>query len=163
MLCIENAACETGENNMSTSTLHVLLVDDEPLVKMALQKIIDWESHHYAICATASDGEEALRLQVELSPDIIITDLKMPGLDGIELIKRLKQAKYTGCVLIISNYDDYEYVREGLKLGAVDYLLKIALNKQSLLEQLQKCREILQNRGGDYRVPEVDHDLLIKY
>ncbi|MFV0466153.1 MAG: response regulator [Lachnospiraceae bacterium] len=117
----------------------VMIVDDEPLVKIALRQIIDWESHGYYICGTAANGKEALE-QISLQrPHIIITDLKMPVMDGIELIQELVQNHFDCRILILSNYSDYENVRKALKLGAHDYLLKINLRPDELISQLASC------------------------
>lgn len=118
---------------------NVILIDDEPLVKIALRSLIDWEANGYHICATASNGEEALPLIYKLKPQIVITDLKMSKINGIELISILKENKYECQILILSNYSDYEHVREALKLGAKDYLLKISLQPNELLAQLNNC------------------------
>lgn len=121
----------------------ILIVDDEPMVKIALKTLLNWEEFGFSICASASDGKEALSLVNKFQPDIIITDLKMPVMDGLELIKALKSQSYPGKILVLSNYGDYEYVRQALKSGAVDYMLKISLNKDDLLEQLKNCADLL--------------------
>lgn len=69
----------------------ILIVDDEPIVKIALRSILPWEEHGFSICGTASNGLEALPLIEQHHPDVIITDLKMPGMDGLELIRTLKE------------------------------------------------------------------------
>lgn len=122
---------------------NVILVDDEPLVKVALKSLIDWEACGYHICATAANGEEALELIHMYQPQIVITDLKMPVLDGLELIKNLTLNNYPCKIIVLSNYSDYNSVREALKLGAVDYLLKIKLQPEELLSQLKNCIELL--------------------
>ena len=68
----------------------ILIVDDEPIVKIALRSILPWEEHGFSICGTASNGLEALPLIEQHHPDVIITDLKMPWMDGLELIRTLK-------------------------------------------------------------------------
>lgn len=121
----------------------VILVDDEPLVKVALKSLIDWEACGYFICATAANGQEALDYIRQYQPQIILTDLKMPVMDGLELIRKLKQEHYPCSILVLSNYSDYDNVREALKLGAEDYLLKINLQPEELLKQLKACSENL--------------------
>lgn len=126
--------------------LRVLLVDDEPIVKIALRTMIDWDGLGFPICGTASDGMEALTLVRELSPDIIITDLKMPNMDGLEFIRELNEMGYKGKVIVASNFGEYELVREALLLGAVDYMLKISIKTEGLIEQLQKTAKLLQEQ-----------------
>lgn len=125
---------------------NILLVDDEPIVKIALRTMIDWDSLGFPICGTASDGVEALALVKELNPDIIITDLKMPNMDGLELIRQLNEIGYKGKVIVASNFGEYELVREALLLGAVDYMLKISIKTEGLIEQLQKTAKLLQEQ-----------------
>ncbi|MCM3634301.1 response regulator transcription factor [Paenibacillus camelliae] len=124
--------------------INILLVDDEPIVKIALRTMIDWESLGFHICGTASDGVEALALVKELQPHIIVTDLKMPNMDGLELIRELNRLEYNGKIIVASNFGEYELVREALLLGAVDYLLKISIKTEGLIEQLQKTVKLLE-------------------
>lgn len=125
---------------------NVLLVDDEPIVKIALRTMIDWDSLGFPICGTASDGNEALVLVKELNPDIIITDLKMPNMNGLQLIRELNELGYKGKIIVASNFGEYELVREALLLGAVDYMLKISIKTEALIEQLQKTAKLLQEQ-----------------
>jgi len=125
---------------------NVLLVDDEPIVKIALRTMIAWEDLGFPICGTASDGIEALGLVEKLKPDIIITDLKMPNMDGLQFIKELNKLKYNGKIIVASNFGDYELVREALLLGAVDYMLKISIKTEDLIAQLQKTASLLQEQ-----------------
>jgi len=125
---------------------NILLVDDEPIVKIALRTMIDWDNLGFPICGTASDGIEALALVKELKPDIIITDLKMPNMDGLQLIRELNKIGYKGKIIVASNFGEYELVREALLLGAVDYMLKISIKTEALIEQLQKTGKLLQEQ-----------------
>lgn len=125
---------------------NVMLVDDEPIVKIALRTMIEWDNLGFPICGTASDGVEALALVKELNPDIIITDLKMPNMDGLELIRQLNEIGYNGKIIVASNFGEYELVREALLLGAVDYMLKISIKTEGLIEQLQKTAKLLQEQ-----------------
>jgi len=121
----------------------VLIVDDEPIVKIALRSIIPWEKHGFEICATASNGEEALSLARKYKPDIIITDLVMPVMNGIQFIQTLKKNDYAGEIIVISNHEDFQYVRSALVMGVLDYILKISISEAQLLTQLNKAVEKL--------------------
>lgn len=125
---------------------NVLIIDDEPIVKIALRSILSWEEHGFVICGTASNGAEALPLIRKHQPDIIITDLKMPEMDGLELIRILKKQQYPGEILVLSNYEDFDSVRNALILGAADYLLKIKIKPDTLLVCLNKTIEKLGNK-----------------
>lgn len=125
---------------------NVLLVDDEPIVKIALRTMIAWDELGFPICGTASDGVEALALVETLQPDIIITDLKMPNMDGLQLLKELNKRNYTGKIIVASNFGDYELVREALLLGAVDYMLKISIKTDELIAQLKKIAALIEEQ-----------------
>lgn len=133
----------------------VLLVDDEPIVKITLRRMIDWEKYGFFVCGTASDGNEGVFMAKKLQPDIIITDLKMPNMDGLQLIEKLKELDFKGCILVLSNYSDYEYVRQALKLGAVDYILKISLDKDELLSLLSQCVSYIKPQYKKKNEPSV--------
>ena len=124
----------------------ILIIDDEPIVKIALRSILPWESYGFSICGTASNGLEALQLIERQHPDIIITDLKMPEMDGLELIRTLKEREYPGEILVLSNYEDFDSVRNALILGATDYLLKIKIQPDTLLQCLNKTAEKLKDK-----------------
>ena len=146
----------------------ILIVDDEPIVKIALRSILPWEEHGFFICGTASNGLEALSLIEKHRPDVIITDLKMPGMDGLELIRTLKEGNYPGEILVLSNYEDFDSVRSALLLGAADYLLKIKIQADTLLACLNKTTEKLQKKteGSSFSqktVPENITDLLLSF
>ena len=134
---------------------NILIVDDEPIVKIALRSILPWEEYGFFICGTAGNGLEALSLIEKQHPDVIITDLKMPGMDGLELIRTLKEKNYPGEILVLSNYEDFDSVRSALLLGAADYLLKIKIQADTLLACLNKTTEKLQKKAREKSpVPE---------
>jgi len=121
----------------------ILLVDDENLVRVAFRTMVDYEKHGFYICATAQDGQEALALYDEMHPDLVITDIKMPRMDGIELIRALKERDFWGKIVIMSNYDDFELVRQGMLLGAQDYLLKLTITTEQYVDMLLRIKTLL--------------------
>ena len=125
----------------------VLIVDDEPIVKIALRSMIDWNELGFHICATASNGEEALEMAGRYHPDLMICDLKMPIMDGIQLIRTAKEQKMECEFLVVSNYEDFDYVRTALVLGAADYMLKVNISPEELTAQLQKIKEKLDQKA----------------
>ena len=104
--------------------LRVVLADDENKVVLLLQKLIDWESFGYEIAGTANDGLRALELVREKQPHLLITDVRMPGCSGIELIRRAKDLQPNLHFIVISGYRKFEYAQNALKYGVEDYLLK---------------------------------------
>lgn len=124
----------------------VLIADDEPIVKIALQSMLNWEELGFQICATASNGQEALKMADRFCPDLIICDLKMPVLDGIGLIETARKTGMDCEFLVISNYEDFNFVRTALVLGASDYILKVSISPEALTEQLKKIRGKLDSK-----------------
>lgn len=120
----------------------VLIVDDERLIRITLKNMIDWKAMECEVIAVAKDGEEALQVFRDMEPEIVITDLKMPGMDGVELITKIKALNKDTQVIVLSNYSDFEYVRAAMKAGAFDYLLKITLEPNDLMRiitQVKAC------------------------
>ena len=93
----------------------ILLIDDEPMIKIGVRKLL--EDTDYIIVGTANNGMEALEYLKTNSVDIIMTDLKMPVMNGLELIHQLNALSFDGAILVLSNYSDFELVREALTEG----------------------------------------------
>ncbi|MBE1441318.1 response regulator [Paenibacillus sp. OAS669] len=103
----------------------VLLVDDEMYVRKGLMSLIDWEQLGYVIAGEAENGQEALELIKELEPDLVIIDIRMPVLDGLDVIRTVaEQEGSQPSFIIISGYHDFKYAQQALRYGVVDYILK---------------------------------------
>ncbi|MFC4601048.1 response regulator transcription factor [Cohnella hongkongensis] len=126
----------------------VVIVDDEMIVRHAVKTLIRWEESRFEYAGAAASGASALELVRETGADIVITDIKMPEMDGLELIKRLTAEGFDGEVLVLSNYNDFELVREALKCGAHDYMLKLTLKTESFMETLEEMAAKLDGRRG---------------
>ncbi|QSF45637.1 response regulator transcription factor [Paenibacillus tianjinensis] len=122
----------------------VLIVDDEPVIRNGISAFIDWDKEGMTVEDHYANGVEALSALESLSFDILITDIKMPLLNGIQLMKQALALCPWLKVILISNYSDFEYVKEGLKLGAVDYLLKLTLKREDLLAVLHRSISMLE-------------------
>ena len=121
----------------------VVIIDDEPWTREVIVKLTHWQELGLELVGEAADGETGMELIREIRPDIIITDVRMPRIDGIELVRMLREEGLHTPVLIISGYDDFEYVRSALKLGVSDYLLK-PIKAEELNQQLKNCIHTLK-------------------
>ncbi|MEK3669440.1 response regulator [Paenibacillus sp. FSL R10-2771] len=104
----------------------LFIADDEQLVVETLSAVIDWNSYGIVIVGTATNGKQALERILQSDPDIVLTDIRMPGLNGLELIRALKEKGRKAECIIISGYSEFEYAKEAIELEAVDYLIKPA-------------------------------------
>jgi two-component system response regulator YesN len=119
----------------------VLLVDDESTIRDGLKHMIRWEQEGFRLLGAAANGQEALALIQQLQPEIVITDLKMPQMDGIQLTRVIQQQYPSIHFLVLSSYDDFQYVSQSFKNGAIDYLLKPTLTPALLVKALHGIRE----------------------
>lgn len=120
--------------------IKVIIADDEENVCQLIRGLIDWKSLDMEIVGVAHNGVEALDMIKILSPDLMITDIRMPGYDGLEMIQRAKLIKEDLDFIIISGYSHFEYAQNAIKYGVSDYLLK-PIKKEDFLIALNKMRE----------------------
>ncbi len=102
----------------------VILADDEPIMRKALLTLADWKEMDCEVVYTAANGEEVIRNLESASPDILVTDIKMPGREGIELAKYIWENALPVKVIILTGYADFSYAQQALKYNAVDYVIK---------------------------------------
>ncbi len=102
----------------------LLIVDDEKHIRDGIKRMIPWEEYGIEICGEASNGKLALALMNQYQPHILITDIKMPEMDGLELLKKIRQRNLKIRTIVLSGYDEFQYVRQAMKYGAIDYILK---------------------------------------
>lgn len=130
--------------------LKVLIVDDEIKVCKLIHNLIDWNSMGLEVAGIVNDGEKALEIISEIKPDIVITDIRMPGFDGLELIRRTQEIRKDIYFVIISGYSQFEYAQNAIKFGVEDYLLK-PIKKKELTNTLTKIIEKYSSIQSDYR------------
>lgn len=123
----------------------VILVDDEPVILRSLKVAVPWDDLNLEIVGEARNGEQALRLVRELSPHMIISDIRMPGIDGITLMKEVLAENQKRLFIFISGYGEFEYAREALREGAFDYLLK-PIDHEELIEMIQRAKRTLEKQ-----------------
>lgn len=124
----------------------VIIVDDEPWTREVIKRFGNWEELGLQVLGEASDGITGLHLVEQLNPDIIITDMCMPDMDGAALMQALYEKQSDIKIIVVSGYDKYSYVREAIKYKAMDYLLK-PVNPEELNKLLKKCVEELQEKN----------------
>ena len=116
----------------------IMLVVDEMLVRESMAQNTNWEKFGFAPPHVFENGRQALEQLESVLPDVVITDICMPVLDGIGLIREMREQKLTGHILVLSGHDDFAYVHEAMKLGIDDYLLKDDLTPENILHFLQE-------------------------
>ncbi|MBR5402091.1 MAG: response regulator [Treponema sp.] len=116
----------------------VFAVDDEPIVLEGIRSKIDWEGSGFNFVGEATDGEIALSMLHELKPDILITDIKMPFMDGLELAAAIKRIQPWIKIIILSGHDEFDYAKKAISIGIEEYLLK-PFTPDELLESLKKA------------------------
>lgn len=122
----------------------VIIIDDEPIIIEGLKIIINWEKYNCKIIGSASDGEEGLKLIQDLRPDIVITDICMPGSNGIEMIENV--LSFCECrFIILSGYSDFNYAKQCITLGITEYLLK-PVGEEDLIHAVLKVQEQLKEK-----------------
>lgn len=129
----------------SVSPLKVIIVDDEEPILQRLQ-LFDWSGFGAEIAGVAENGEEALDLCARVLPDIVFTDIKMPVMTGLELLRQVTQEYPEISVVLLTSYNEFDYVRQALKLGATDYLMKVTLSAEELAQTVDKSRQWIRSR-----------------
>jgi len=122
----------------------MIVVDDEAWVRERLIQTINWKRLGIDVIEEAECGSEALQKALALEPDIILTDIRMPNMGGLELIQRLKEHRIQVKVIIISGYSDFEYAKKAIELGAFYYILK-PVEDQDLLQIIERCLEQIKS------------------
>lgn len=127
--------------------IKMIVIDDEFLVRVGIKETISWHEYGVEIVGEAPNGKSGLELVKALQPDIIITDIKMPVMDGLELVKRIKELNYENEIIILSGYKDFEYAKDTLENGAFSYLLKPIDNKELIEKVLSAIKKLNEERN----------------
>ena len=143
------SVCLTGEGNM----LKVFLAEDEFIIREGIKNNIDWQAHGYEFCGEASDGELAFPLIQKTRPDILITDIKMPFVDGLALSRLVKKELPETEIIILSGYEEFDYAKEAIQIGVARYLLK-PINGETLLQEIDSVAEIILGKQKEKEIRE---------
>ena len=136
---------------MDTNKGKVLIVDDEPGIREGFRHIFDWDGLGLALIGTASSGEEALSIIGEVSPDIVISDIVMQGISGLQLIQETRDAGNMDTqFILISGYNEFKYAQKAISLGVAAYILK-PIDKAELEEALIRIRQRKRSRRSGKR------------
>lgn len=121
------------------------VIDDEEMIRLGIPALIDWEREGFASAGTAKDGVEGLKLILEQQPDLVLVDIRMPGLNGLEVIRKAKKSGFNGFFIILTAYSQFEYAKTAIKQGVDAYLLK-PIDEEELLHTAREIREKLETR-----------------
>ncbi|MDT8717265.1 response regulator [Clostridium sp. 19966] len=125
----------------------VMIVDDEPFVRQGLISLINWAEYDFQICCESDNGIDALKSAKEYSPDLIITDIRMPEMSGLELIRECEKELKSGCkYIILSGYSEFEYARQAMSYGVVNYILK-PIDEDEVKESLARIKKELDEKN----------------
>ena len=139
--------------------IKVFLVEDEMVIRNGIVKSINWEKEGYRIVGEASDGELAYPMILKEKPDILLTDIKMPFMDGLELSRLVKQELPDTKILIFSGYDEFEYAKEAIRIGVTEYLLKPVSSAQLLEVMRRISKQIEQDREEREMLRQYQEDM----
>ncbi|MBM6838691.1 response regulator, partial [Clostridium saudiense] len=126
----------------------IMVVDDEEEIRLGIIKKIPWEEYGFKVIGDAENGQEALEKAEKLRPDIVMTDIKMPFMDGLELGKKLTKKMPESKIIIFSGSDDFEYAQKAIKINVIDYVLK-PINSNELIEILKRLKVKLDKEYDD--------------
>lgn len=122
----------------------LLVVEDESIVRMGLKYMLDWEKQGIAWQAEAASGDQALDIIKQERIDIVLTDIQMPGMNGLELAKQINKLNQNIKIIFLSSYDSFAYAKEALRLGCIDYLHKPTMDEQELKQAFSKVVTMLE-------------------
>lgn len=133
--------------------LKVFLAEDEFIIREGIKNNIDWQAHGYEFCGEASDGELAFPLIQKLKPDILITDIKMPFMDGLALSRLVKKELPETEIIFLSGYEEFDYAKEAIQIGVARYLLK-PINGDALLAEVDIVAEDILKKQREKEIRE---------
>ncbi len=127
--------------------IKLLIVDDEPLVQIGIKSMLNWADYGIEVCGTAMNGQAALSMIEEFAPELVITDIKMPILNGLDLVKQCRELYGPIPVFIVlTSYEEFQLVRTALSYQVTDYLIKLELDPDSLAQSIRRALDRLEEQ-----------------
>ena len=123
----------------------LMIVDDEPTVRNGLKGLIDWNSYGFELCGEAEDGEEGLEKVLQFQPDLVLADIKMPEMGGIEMMREARKQGFQGKCIILTGYSSFEYAKQAIEVDVEAYILK-PINEEELMDCVKKIYEKIKQR-----------------
>lgn len=140
--------------------IKVMIVDDEPFIRQGLRILINWEKYGYTVCEEAANGHEAVKILEEKDVDLVITDIKMPGMDGLELIEYTrKHISEKIPFIILSGFYEFEYAKKAIKYDVADYVLK-PVQREELINVLEEYKVLYYNQMEKYKKQEMSEKII---
>lgn len=157
VLCYNKRQLGKGRKELKMDKYKVLLVDDEEEAIEAIRLKLEWETLGFEVIGSTNNGVKALELVERLQPDVVITDIKMPYMDGLELARALNEDYQNIHIIIFTGFDEFEYAKEAVHLEIEEYMLK-PINSQELSECLKRLKKTLDNeREEKLNVKKLEH------
>jgi two-component system, response regulator YesN len=131
--------------------IQALIVDDESLVRKGMRLVFPWDKYGVQIAGEAATGEKALEFVKRQPVQLLLTDITMPGMSGLELVKQVRRYDPSIKVVILTCHQDFEFIQEALRLGAIDYIVKTQLEELDLDETMERIMKAVrsENPGGE--------------
>ena len=135
--------------------IQLLIVDDEPLIQAGIKSMINWEEYNIHLAGTASNGAAAYEMIKEHSPEIVITDIKMPAMSGLELARKCQEeGRLLPVFIILTSYEEFQFVKEAITYQVIDYLVKLELTPEVLGEALKRAIGKISELQASTQIPE---------
>lgn len=129
----------------------IMLADDNLFALEHYSNLVDWKQYGFELIATAEDGLEAWEKYCRFHPDVVITDIHMPGINGIDLAGKIRKQDQSTIVIFLSSYNEFDYARSALNLSVQEYILKHELDQETLIQKLIEIKELLKKREQQMR------------
>lgn len=140
----------------------LLLVEDDAALRYIYSKMKVWEKYNFKIVAEASNGKKALELLEKQEFDMMLTDIRMPLVDGLTLLHKIKEDNIDLLSILVSSYDEFEYAREGILVGAFDFIVK-PVNEEKLAKALERAATHLTNKYSKSNIKKMLETVAIRY